>query len=226
MTRSRIGATCAIVLTLGCGSLGMTARPAEAATVFSNYSGATVIGFAGLLYASGFTPTADYDFTGAAAFVQNQDPLSNPQPFTMALYSATSTGVPDSVLWTSGTLSGPGPIGTSTLVTTTYSGPPILLQSGDEYFLAVDLPNGLLWWVSEGTSFTPFYEFFNNSWTIPPGGPFSQQFEVFGTAVVPELPTWAAMLLGFAGLSFAGYRGSRKGWSRIVQHATASITSR
>jgi hypothetical protein len=28
--------------------------------------------------------------------------------------------------------------------------------------------------------------------------------------VVPELSTWAMILLGFAGLGFAGYRGSRK----------------
>jgi hypothetical protein len=31
----------------------------------------------------------------------------------------------------------------------------------------------------------------------------------FGTAV-PEPSTWAMMLLGFAGLGFAGYRRSRK----------------
>ncbi len=29
-------------------------------------------------------------------------------------------------------------------------------------------------------------------------------------SAVPELSTWAMMLLGFAGLGFAGYRGSRK----------------
>ena len=30
------------------------------------------------------------------------------------------------------------------------------------------------------------------------------------TATVPESSTWAMMLLGFAGLGFAGYRKSRK----------------
>jgi hypothetical protein len=29
-------------------------------------------------------------------------------------------------------------------------------------------------------------------------------------STVPEPPTWAMMLLGFAGLGFAGYRASRK----------------
>jgi hypothetical protein len=41
-------------------------------------------------------------------------------------------------------------------------------------------------------------------------------FEVFGTrsdnhiASVPEPSTWAMMLVGFAGLGFAGYRASRR----------------
>jgi hypothetical protein len=31
-------------------------------------------------------------------------------------------------------------------------------------------------------------------------------------AAIPETPTWAAMLVGFASLGFAGYRAKRKGW--------------
>jgi hypothetical protein len=31
-----------------------------------------------------------------------------------------------------------------------------------------------------------------------------------GAGVVPEASTWAMMLIGFAGLGFAGYRGSRQ----------------
>jgi hypothetical protein len=30
------------------------------------------------------------------------------------------------------------------------------------------------------------------------------------TLAIPETPTWAMMLLGFAGLGYAGYRASRK----------------
>jgi hypothetical protein len=33
---------------------------------------------------------------------------------------------------------------------------------------------------------------------------------VFNASTVPEPSTWAMMLLGFAGLGFAGYRTSRK----------------
>jgi hypothetical protein len=36
---------------------------------------------------------------------------------------------------------------------------------------------------------------------------------VFGTPAVPEPSTWAMMLLGFAGLGFAGYRTARRGAS-------------
>jgi PEP-CTERM motif len=40
-------------------------------------------------------------------------------------------------------------------------------------------------------------------------GPFNGAFSLAG-AVVPEPSTWAMMLLGFAGLGFAGYRASRR----------------
>jgi hypothetical protein len=40
---------------------------------------------------------------------------------------------------------------------------------------------------------------------------FDMTMSVGGAAVtVPEPSTWAMMLLGFAGLGFAGYRASRK----------------
>jgi hypothetical protein len=35
--------------------------------------------------------------------------------------------------------------------------------------------------------------------------------DVVAAAVAPEPSTWAMMLLGFAGLGFAGFRVSRKG---------------
>ena len=40
-------------------------------------------------------------------------------------------------------------------------------------------------------------------------GPFNAAFSLNGT-LVPEPSTWAMMLLGFAGLGFAGYRQARK----------------
>jgi hypothetical protein len=38
-----------------------------------------------------------------------------------------------------------------------------------------------------------------------------------GTAAVPEASTWAMMLIGFIGLSFAGYCASRKIAARTAQ---------
>ena len=43
----------------------------------------------------------------------------------------------------------------------------------------------------------------------PPAPTFNEAFSLTG-AVVPEPSTWAMMLLGFAGLGFAGYRHARK----------------
>jgi PEP-CTERM motif len=37
----------------------------------------------------------------------------------------------------------------------------------------------------------------------------AKHFEVSGVAAIPEPSTWAMMLLGFAGLGFAGYRKAR-----------------
>ena len=48
------------------------------------------------------------------------------------------------------------------------------------------------------------------------GGPNGEATVFYGgvaVANVPESSTWAMMLLGFAGLGFAGYRAARKGVS-------------
>jgi hypothetical protein len=40
-------------------------------------------------------------------------------------------------------------------------------------------------------------------------GGFGVDFAVGGIAAAPEPPTWAMMLLGFAGFGYAGYRRAR-----------------
>lgn len=57
---------------------------------------------------------------------------------------------------------------------------------------------------------------FDNS--CGPGGYAVGQVELFGTPAVPELSTWAMLLLGFAGLGFVGYRRTRRPWSIAVCH--------
>jgi hypothetical protein len=134
------------------GVSALLAWPAQAATVFDNYNGVHEMSFFGppTLIASGFIPTANYDFTGASAFVENLDIHNATQSFSMALYSSTASGTPGSPLWTSGMLSAPGPDFAFTLVPASYGGPPILLRSGDEYFLALNIPKVLLVGSSRG----------------------------------------------------------------------------
>jgi hypothetical protein len=210
-------------LAVGGGLSAMLADRVEAATVFSDYNGVISSSFfnpslSPLIYAGGFTPSASYNFSGAAAFVQN-DPINSSgqnQPFSLALYSSISAGEPDAVLWASGTLFAPGPAGTATLVTTSYSGPSILLQSGDEYFLAVDLPNDTVDWLDKGSSAVPFYSSNNNgsSWTALSAQ--TVQFEVYGDRAatgVPEPSTWAALLLAFVSLGCVRYRARRSAFA-------------
>lgn len=200
------------LLMLGGGLPALPTQSARAAVVFSNYTGTSIgEGNAGAHYfASGFAPDDSYDFTGAAAYVRNNDPAGAAQPFSMALYAATDAGGPASPpLWTSAALTVPAPNNSRTLVSTSYSGPPILLQEGMEYFLALVVPEDPLSviWLGNGSSETPlYYSDDGTGWT--PGGSSDSQFEVFGNAV-PEPSTWAMMLIGLAVLSHAAFRRKR-----------------
>ena len=49
-----------------------------------------------------------------------------------------------------------------------------------------------------------------------PPSPITDEFSVSGT-VIPEPSTWAMMLLGFAGLAFAGYRRARAGHATLAR---------
>ena len=110
------------------------------------------------------------------------------------------------------------------------------LLPADHYFFVpqVQLSDGAFLWLSAPKPGTPFPPGFTDlqSWTRdealdpdwlrvgtdivgppPTGGSaptFNAAFSLSG-AVVPEPSTWAMMLLGFAGLGFAGYRQARKG---------------
>ena len=106
----------------------------------------------------------------------------------------------------------------------------------DHYFFVpqVQQDNGDFFWLSApkpiaapGTPFPPGFtdlqswtrdQFLDPDWLrvgtdIVGGGPtaptFNATFSISGT-VVPEPSTWALMLLGFAGLGFAGYRHAKK----------------
>jgi hypothetical protein len=101
----------------------------------------------------------------------------------------------------------------------------------DHYFFVpqVQLSDGAFLWLSAPRPGTPFPPGFTDlqSWTrdemldpdwlrvgqdIVGGDPFptfNAAFSLNGS-IIPESSTWAMMLIGFAGLSFAGYRHARK----------------
>ena len=100
--------------------------------------------------------------------------------------------------------------------------PQVQLNDGD--FLWLSAPRPI---VAPGTPFPPGFTDLQ-SWTrddseddgiepdwlrigtdITHQGPFNAAFSL-SAPVVPEPSTWAMMLLGFAGLGFAGYRQARK----------------
>ena len=120
--------------------------------------------------------------------------------------------------------------GQETEFTVTFTSPFTL--AADHYFFVpqVQLDDGDFLWLSApkpivppGTSFPPGSADLQ-SWTrdaaldpdwlrigtdITHQGPFNAAFSLTGS-VVPEPSTWAMMLLGFVGLSYAGYRRARK----------------
>ena len=213
MKRSRWRALGA--LSIGVATCGGFWAPSsgEAATVFSSYTGSFCFCGAdsGIVAEGFFMPAAGYDFAGAAAYILHFNDFD--QEFSLALYSSTSAGEPDAALW-SATVVAPaahsGDDFISALVSANYAGPPILLQSGVEYFLAVDLDNGDLAWLG-GEGSLPTFVHYSEGWA-PATLIFANdlQFEVYGDPAVPEPSTWAMMLAGFAGLGFLGYRASHK----------------
>jgi hypothetical protein len=202
--RSQTRAVGAILVLLTLVGLchALTVHSARAATVFSNYNGVNCkCGFGGAFYAEEFSPSSDFDFTGAAAFVRNTD--IEAQSFSMGLYSL----VPGSPLWTSGTLTAPP--SSATLVSPSYSGSPILLQTGSEYFLVLNLSgsNSLSWLAEGSSSVLALTSADGSSWNGL--GEQNLQFEVFGAALgapIPEPATWAMLLIGFALASFVANR--------------------
>jgi hypothetical protein len=216
--RSRTRAVGAILVLLTLVGLchALTVHSAGAATVFSNYNGMNCkCGFGDAFYAEEFSPSSDFDFTGAAAFVANTD--IEAQSFSMGLYSL----VPGSPLWTSGTLTAPP--SSATLVSPSYSGSPILLQTGSEYFLVLNLSgSSSLNWLAEGSSSIPALTSADgSSWSS--FGEQNLQFEITGVALgapIPEPASWVLVLLGFALAAFVANSRGACGLRRVESRQT------
>jgi hypothetical protein len=142
-----------------------------------------------------------------------------------AANSVTPGGIhPDPAFHTGG--NGPA-TGEETVFTVTFTTP--FLLPADHYFFVpqVQLDDGDFLWLSApkpivapGTSFAPDLQSWTRDEALDPdwlrvgtdivgAGAFNAAFSLTGS-VVPEPSTWAMLLLGFAGLSFAGYRETRK----------------
>jgi hypothetical protein len=214
-----------VFIDLLAGFLTFLTRASQAAVVFSNYTGNNCnCGNGGgpftIVYAAGFVPDGFFDFTGAAAFVQNRNyPKGNPQAFVMALYASTPDGEPAaSPLWVSQPLIAPGPNGAASLITANYSGPLIFLRATTEYFFVLDFPEGsYVGWLPKGPTLTPLYSSRDGVTWKSLSAAATQQFEIFGGvgAPVPEPATWAMMLIGFAGLGYAAARRKSCGFHLI-----------
>ena len=182
------------------------AAPATADTIFSSYNAANCLcGIAGSgPNAEGFTPTANYDFSGAEAFISNS--AFSAQTISLALYSSVS-GLPGVQEWSSGPLSVPAATGVVNsptaflgLIGATYSGSAIPLNDGTPYFLVVDLGSSSVVWESAGNYDAPYAFYSGGMWHSP--GPSRLQFEVFGTptsaAAIPEPASLTLLAAGFA----------------------------
>jgi hypothetical protein len=182
-------------------SLLFSAAPMHAATVFDNFTGDTPESFGASFIAAAFAPNADFDFTGAAAFVQSR--IDTPQSFTLALYSTASGGSPASALWTSDDLSVSA---AGSLVGETYSGPAISLQSGVQYFVVLQDIGAVNWFVGGSIAVPVYTSGDGSSWT--PEGLTALQFTVDGDPgappATPEASTWLMMLVGLVGLGLVG----------------------
>ena len=155
--------------------------PARADTVFSNYTGINNdCGVTGLT-AEAFTPTINFDFTGAAADFAAGTP---PYVITFSLYTS-SAGRPDVQLWSA--IDSGLPV--AGLVSASYSGTPIPLDNGTTYFLAVNdvdsIGLGILW-LNGGSSSTALFGNSGGSWYSE--GTANLRFEVFGDPVASAAP--------------------------------------
>jgi hypothetical protein len=102
--------------------------------------------------------------------------------------------------------------------------PQVELSTGDFFWLSAPRPI-----VAPGTPFPPGFtdlqswtrdQFLEPDWLrvgtdITGQGPFNAAFSLTGETV-PESSTWAMLLIGFAGLGFAGYRRSKEARALMI----------
>jgi hypothetical protein len=207
-------------------STSVLAGAQAAVTVFTNFSGSPSFDSGNLFIVgsplSGAAPNVVQAMPFAAgATADLEDAVlaltsalsSTNSPITVYLESNAS-GQPGAILATL-TQAGTIPVGPPGLVTFNYSGAPVGLAAGAQYWLVAlqpDVNSSDAWFLSNGDTGTNAANVFGSStgpWTIEPGDRISA-FQVDGTAPgVPEPSTWAMMALGFGLMGLLGYRKTR-----------------
>lgn len=143
-----------------------------------------------------FTPTlteidaADFVFTATNASLE------------LTLYSGS--GIGGSALATSASV--PLTSGFFNFQTVLFSLPSTTLIPGDTYTLFVTAVTGKFGFEDTGGNNYAGGEFFNQSGIA---SPTTDLIFAEGLAAIPEPSTWALLVLGFAGLAFAGYHRTR-----------------
>ena len=185
--------------------IGTVADPAQAAYIITfsetgndvTASGSGAINLAGLTFiTSGATlseiaPTFATEATGAAGHVDEYNGATGPFSFGPGVFTSATTGAGDLVGVQA--LGGDPPIGFIFVPMGYASGAPLsdtATYAGQSFATLGLTPGVYLYTFGSGTDADTF--------TVEVGAP------------VPEPSTWAMMLIGFAGLGFAGYRASRR----------------
>jgi hypothetical protein len=185
--------------------IGTVADPAQAAYIITfsetgndvTASGSGAINLAGLTFiTSGATlseiaPTFATEATGAAGHVDEYNGATGPFSFGPGVFTSATTGAGDLVGVQA--LGGDPPIGFIFVPMGYASGAPLsdtATYAGQSFATLGLTPGVYLYTFGSGTDADTF--------TVEVGAP------------VPEPSTWAMMLVGFAGLSYAGWRGTRR----------------
>jgi hypothetical protein len=154
-------------------------------------------------WAFAFTPSSDFTLTQIDVAISND---TAPISVTLSLDNA-SGGLPGGTIesWTVTSLPVFPP--TSNIVQTVTPISSVSLVSGTEYWLAASAAGDTIdaWNVALSGPNAPAALNTGSGWALQP--PLNEPFGAFAVegSAVPELTTWAMMVLGFAGLGFFGF---------------------
>jgi hypothetical protein len=218
LARSFLPKTVSLLVVIGLANLPIAPR---ASVIFSNITGPCCGGqaidgsdFVPQSAAEQFIPDRTYlasDVSAVVVWTGLGSPL-----FAMAIYSDDTNGLPGLPVGERVTnLTAPPPLGG--IVTASFSRP-VLLQAGVPFWLVLTPADDAtrIGWQTGGSISVPA-AVTNSATGLGGWEAFGPNHYQFGVVSIPEESVWAMMLIGFAGLGYAGYR--RRGPSRLFGHS-------